>query len=469
MGTLSEKALENLKEMSFTVKDDPQRPVYHFLPPAFWMNDPNAPLFYRGEYHLFYQFNPFDDKWGDIHWGHAKSKDLIHWEHLPVALEPSEEKDETHCFSGDCIINKGIPTIIYTSIGPDKLPKGGAEQWMALGDKDMVNWTKYKENPIMTLDIHEELEIEDWRDPFIWKEDDCWYAVLGGHLTKPTRPAVFLYKSGDLYNWDFLKPLIVESRKRGKNFECPNFFKMGNKYVLIVSPHKRVLYSVGEFKEGKFLPGKWNILDYGTFFYATNILKDKKNDRIILFGWVQGGGDISGWNGCLSLPRVISLDDRDVLTITPLPELKLLRDEHFQFKKQKIGEDLPILPKGAYESTLEIKTKIKNISSEVFYFKLYDQEKVDRKNSFGFDFHKKRFWVGKEKAKLDLFRDTEVMNLHIFIDHSIFEVYINDNICLTSKIALKNQKAFSPIISSKSGTIHIIKMDIWTMNSIWSS
>ena len=219
MGNLSKKALENLKEINFKVKKDPQRPVYHFLPLAFWMNDPNGPLLYQGEYHLFYQFNPFDDKWGNIHWGHAKSKDLVHWEHLPVALEPSKEKNETHCFSGDCVINEGTPTIIYTSIGPNKLPKDGAEQWMALGDNGMANWTKFGENPIMTLDIHEGLNVEDWRDPFIWKEGEYWYAVLGGHLPKPIRPAVFLYKSDDLYNWQFLNPLIIKSRKSGKNIK----------------------------------------------------------------------------------------------------------------------------------------------------------------------------------------------------------------------------------------------------------
>ena len=87
------------------------RPIFHFMPEKNWMNDPNGVVFYKGEYHLFYQYNPNGDQWGTIHWGHAKSKDLVHWEHLPIALYPSNDKGELHCFSGCAVINDGEPTI----------------------------------------------------------------------------------------------------------------------------------------------------------------------------------------------------------------------------------------------------------------------------------------------------------------------------------------------------------------------
>ena len=114
-------AKESIEKARKIAEKCPYRPTYHFLAPANWMNDPNGPIFYKGEYHLFYQHNPYGDKWGHVHWSHAKSRDLVHWEHLPIALDPSNELGEEHCFSGCCINNNGVPTIIYTSIGPKRL------------------------------------------------------------------------------------------------------------------------------------------------------------------------------------------------------------------------------------------------------------------------------------------------------------------------------------------------------------
>ena len=145
----------------------PYRPKYHFLPKANWMNDPNGPIFYKGEFHLFYQHNPYGEQWGNIHWGHAKSKDLVHWQHLPIALIPNHELGEEHCFSGCCVNNDGTPSIIYTSIGPERLPSTGAEQWMATSSDDMITWQKSPHNPLMTIDIHGDLDIREWRDPYI--------------------------------------------------------------------------------------------------------------------------------------------------------------------------------------------------------------------------------------------------------------------------------------------------------------
>jgi beta-fructofuranosidase len=468
MNNRSTKILENLREINSKVKKDPQRPVYHFLPPAYWMNDPNGPIFYNGKYHLFYQFNPVDDTWGNIHWGHATSKDLVYWEHLPIALKPSNERSETHCFSGDCIINEeGTPIIIYTSIGPDKLPKDGAEQWIAIGNETMTKFTKKNENPVMTLAIHKDLEVKDWRDPFLWKEGDYWYAVLGGHLVSPTRPVLLLYRSKNLYEWEFLHPLIIGSKKRGRNWECPNFFNLGKRHMLVVSPHSRVIYSIGKYENEKFIPDTWNILDYGKCYYATNMLEDEKKERLILLGWIKGGGDISGWNGCLSLPRVLSLDVNEELVIEPLPELKRLRNQHYQLTNQSIKNIQPLFPKDNYVSTIEIKGEIDIGTSNKFGINLNSQEKINKGYSFGYDINEKRFWAGKEKAKIDLLTDSNIIKLHLFIDHSVFEIYLNNKFCISSRIFLRNKNGFNPNIFSDTGEIEIQKLDLWTLEPIW--
>ncbi len=174
------------------------RPIYHFLAPANWMNDPNGTLFYKGEYHLFYQLNPYKNKWGRIHWGHAKSKDLVHWEHLPIALLPSRTKGERHCFSGCCVDDDGRPTILYTKIGSIRDVFTGAEQWLARGDENLRQWVKCEDNPVMDDSLHGDLKVRQWRDPYIWKQDGTWYCVLGGHFRWKHKGVVLLYRSKDL-------------------------------------------------------------------------------------------------------------------------------------------------------------------------------------------------------------------------------------------------------------------------------
>ncbi len=158
------------------VKADPNRPIFHSQPPANWNNDPNGTLFYKGYYHLFYQHNPFNDRWSWMHWGHMRSKDLVHWEHLPIALWPSLEKGEKHCFSGSAIVNRhGEPMLFYTSIGHD-----APEQWVAIPkDDELIEWEKHPENPILSIGDHKGETIVDWRDPQLIHEGDETFMVGG--------------------------------------------------------------------------------------------------------------------------------------------------------------------------------------------------------------------------------------------------------------------------------------------------
>src|ERR1041385_6268748 len=162
---------------------DPTRPVYHFHPPAFWNNDPNGPIYYQGYYHMFYQHNPYGDGWGHMHWGHARSRDLVHWQHLPIALWPSEDLGEEHVFSGCAVLpRRGPPMIFYTSIARGKPAETYAEQWAAIGDKNMLSWQKFPGNPVLTEALHGDRKVYDWRDPFVFQHKNVTYMVLGGNL-----------------------------------------------------------------------------------------------------------------------------------------------------------------------------------------------------------------------------------------------------------------------------------------------
>src|SRR5215472_7642889 len=135
----SQLGMGSLREKLAT---DPQRPRYHFMPAANWMNDPNGPLQWKGEYHLFYQYNPNGAFWGTMHWGHARSKDLVHWEHLPIALAPTPGgPDKGGVFSGSAFVNQGVPTLVYTGVDPEV-------QCLATS-ADIIHWTKFNANPVI--------------------------------------------------------------------------------------------------------------------------------------------------------------------------------------------------------------------------------------------------------------------------------------------------------------------------------
>lgn len=178
-------------------QSDPLRPHYHFGPPAHWMNDPNGTIFIDGEYHLFYQFNPYAPRWGQIHWGHSKSSDLAHWEHLPIALTPAYEQGEQHCFSGCCVNDNGTPTIFYTSIG-GRLGLAnvwrGAQQWKARGDPALIHWQRGQDNPFVSQALHPR-KVYHWRDPYIWRNNHEWRMVLAGKYLGDKGGSVFMYSS----------------------------------------------------------------------------------------------------------------------------------------------------------------------------------------------------------------------------------------------------------------------------------
>ena len=263
--TLLIKANASVAEARNKTSQDPLRPVYHLTTPANWINDPNGPIYFNGEYHMFFQHNPYGSNWGNMSWGHAVSKDLVYWQHLPIALTPNPGSyDKDGVFSGCCVINDGVPTIMYTGVSPEV-------QCIARSYDNMRTWVKYEGNPVIPKRPRDDLE--GFRDPFAWKEGNMWYAVIGSGIKNQGGTAL-LYKSPDTLSWEYMHPLCIGF---GQNWECPNFFKLGDKHVLVVSPHGEVKYSIGDYKNHTFTPGLWQRMDFGERegFYAPNCLEDE--------------------------------------------------------------------------------------------------------------------------------------------------------------------------------------------------
>jgi beta-fructofuranosidase len=395
---------------------DPLRPRYHFAAPARWMNDPNGTIFINGEYHLFYQLNPYASHWGEIHWGHARSRDLVRWEHLPIALAPAYERGEHHCFSGCCVNDNGTPTIFYTSIGGLLGVANawrGAQQWKATGDSFLTRWQLAEDNPFLNQAMHPR-KVYDWRDPYIWKEDDGWRMVLAGKHFGDRGGSVYMYSSPDLQTWSFNGTIF---KHRNKGAECPNVLKFGDRHVLIISPFSQVQYAVGKFEAGKFLSERWLTLDHGRDFYATNTFIDEEKEYKLV-GWLKVPGNGS-WHGCLSLPRQVTLSDAGELRILPAKTLETLR-----------VESIPLQDSTPSGNSLEIKASFqKSASASTVGLILQDDE---HEYPLTVDWSSGELQVLHEKRKLEQFDPARPLNLHIFIDHSVVEVFVNERESLTT-------------------------------------
>jgi beta-fructofuranosidase len=420
------KADASVAEAASRVQKDSDRPAYHFLAPANWMNDPNGPIYHNGYYHMFYQHNPYGDGWGNMHWGHARSRDLMKWEHLPIALWPSKEAGEDHVFSGCATIRKdGRPLILYTSIGRGKSATDYAEQWVALGDKDLIRWEKPSGNPALEPSIHNGNTVWDWRDPFLFKYKKEDYLVLGGNLNhgKGGEAVVKLYKSKDelLMHREYLGVLFTHPDRKVVNIECPNFFELNGKWVLIISPHKRVEYFVGNFDGRKFTPEKNGLLDYSGNFYAPNSTTDDQGRRL-LWGWVRGFKDGRGWNGCLTLPRVLEVSPEGMLWQRPAIEVtKLATNTIYKGEHVALNQPLKLQSK-----TDQFELKVSLLAGDHLGIRMTQPQRPE----FGITFSDGEMKAGKEKFPVKLSAG-EPLNLRIFVDHSVVELYANNSVAFT--------------------------------------
>lgn len=193
---VTEKSRQVVDPRRLELATDPHRPLYHFLSPANWMNDPNGAIFWDGRFHLFYQHNPHGAFWGTIHWGHAVTDDLVHWTDLPIALAPDPDgPDRSGCASGTAVAGADVPTLIYYGI-----PDGYC---IATSDDDLVTWKKHPANPVIP---HPPEGTEEGRafDPCAWREGDEWYSLSGGQI-EGVGDTSFLFRSDDLVKWDYIE------------------------------------------------------------------------------------------------------------------------------------------------------------------------------------------------------------------------------------------------------------------------
>jgi len=463
------RAMASVAEAVPRAEADPTRPVYHFRPPANWMNDPNGPIYHKGYYHMFYQHNPYGDQWGNMHWGHARSRDLVRWEHLPIALWPSKEAGEEHVFSGCALINPlGQPMIFYTSIALGKSAGEYAEQWAAIGDDDLIHWQKHPSNPVLAEALHGGVKVYDWRDPFVFQDQGTTFMVLGGHVNKAKdlRAVVNLYQATnrELTQWKYLGVLFSHPDEQVKNIECPNFFKLGKRWVLVISPHGPVQYFVGDFDAAahEFKPVQRGILDIGGNYYAPNCMLDP-NGRRLMWGWINGFKGGPGWNGCLTMPRVLTVGSDDQLRQEPAPELKKLRGKKSKSTEVALGNPAQFIEtvKG---DTLEIIAEFEPGDAESFGLKVRRSDDGQRETVVSYDGH--QLEVAGAKVAFTLLPNEKTLKLHVFLDRSVMEVFANNRACFT-RVIHPGESDLGTGAFAMGGKVRLRSLEAWPLGSIW--
>lgn len=492
-------------------RNDPYRPEYHASPPGHWMNEPHAPFFYSGKYHMNYQFNPTGPYWAQIHWGHWASDDMVHWYDLRESIFPENDTIAPDgIWSGSATYDKnGIPVLFYTFGNWSK----GYNQGVAMAtpeditDTNLMNWVKYPE-PTITQKPGQAMMAE-FRDPFAWKDyenENKWYMLVGSGKRGPTvsRPegTAWFYESDDLKFWqlkgEFYKTDFDKYPELAGIWELPVLLPIGKypngemKYIFMCSPVVRGLniwYLIGNIDKQKFcfvpdneIPQQMNYGRAG--FTAPSGMVDPKTGRVIVFT-LSHGGKGPAWSGNMGLPVEISLDKDNDLIISPIKELEDLRKEELVSIKnsnilkannvlRRIGGDmleilLEIDPMNSRRCGIKVRKSPDGSEETVIYYNGVTKNiGIDGTNSTRDKTLLERY-IGQNMKLVSegpLSLKGEHLKLHIYIDKSMLEVYANSRKAITTRTYPGLKESVGLEVFSD-GKIKVKSLHVWELKSIY--
>ena len=379
-------------EKKYLPYTDSEQPRFHVTGGIGWINDPNGFAPYKGEYHLFFQYYPYDTKWGPMHWGHVKTSDFVRWERLPAALAPDPDYDRNGCFSGSSVeLPDGRQLLMYTGVRNIRRRNGKIDsfqtQCIAVGDG--VDYDKYEANPVIDAStLPEGASVHDFRDPKIWREDGKFYAVIGNR-PEDGSGSILLYESEDAIHWQFVSVLAACHNQYGRMWECPDFFPLDGKHVLLVSPQEMAAIGL-EFHPGNAnvaLIGKFDrktnhllreyvqAIDYGLDFYAPQTLLTEDGRRVMI-AWMQNWETSTckveelRFFGQMSLPRELSVRNGR-LCQNPVRELEQYRGVLIDYHNVLINGETSLRGISGRYLDMTVTLRPGNESSMYKWFRLY--------------------------------------------------------------------------------------------------
>ncbi|XP_013384146.1 uncharacterized protein LOC106154361 [Lingula anatina] len=478
---------------------------YHFSPEKNWMNDPNGLLYYRGKYHLFYQYNPFGIRWGHMSWGHAVSEDLVHWEHWPIAIP---ETGDIMAFSGSAVAdvhntsgfsrNGAVPLVaIYTGYNSSKAANEKQDQRLSYSLDGGRSWTMYAGNPVLQIEEHH------FRDPkVIWYEPSQSWIML----VAKARDNIFqFYSSPNLKDWTYMSDLGPNGTIPTGEWECPDLFPLNvtgetgvQKWVLPISvgkdsvPRRGVMYFIGSFNGTHFTPDEpvAKYLDFGEDFYAANSWNNFVDGRRLWMGWMCSWRycqdiETNPWRGAQTMVRVLSLERENggdiVLLQKPIKEMgKLRTGVEWKYRntdittvKQKLTTDK------VHGRLLEVKAEFKpKAGTEKVGFSIL-QGPIEE-TLVGYNHVNKTVYVDRSRSGFidprmgtidvaKVYLQGGILNLHFFVDWSSVEVFANGGRqVITNRVfPNKTDDGFGAYVIGSD--IEVVNLEIYELKTTWQN
>lgn len=460
------------------------RPVYHFAPQWGWMNDPNGMVYKDGEYHLFYQYNPYGSRWGNMNWGHAISRDLVSWEHMPVAISPDGLGT---IFSGSAVVDKdntagfGANAIVafYTQASARQM------QSIAYSTDNGRTFKKYAGNPVLTGDV------ADFRDPKVsWHE--------GTHkwiLTLAVGQEIRFYSSPNLKDWTYESNFGEGQGNHGGVWECPDLFELPvagtsqKKWVLIVNINpggpfggSATQYFVGSFDGHMFVnesPKATKWMDFGKDHYATVTWSNAPQNRVIALAWMsnwQYANEVPTmqYRSSNSVPRDLRLfvkDGETYLQSAPSPELLALRKNKVMSKSFSVGKAYTIDQlmsdnKGTYEITMTVRQKKQgNLSMRLM-------NEQGEEIEYSLDMAKRELTCIRDKSGVAGFSKdfitptvTQVdggdLQLRFLVDRSSVEAFVNDGRFVMTNLVFPHTPYNKVMFSATGGSVSVKNFTVY--------
>ena len=464
---------------------DPHRPIYHYINPEGMLNDPNGLCYWRGHWHLFYQAYPPEDT--RQHWGHAISEDLVHWRDLPYCIYPDPEEK---CFSGATLVEQDQVVAMYhgTEVG---------NMVAVSSDPLLLNWQKVANKAVIPIKSTDGSALP-YRvfDPCIWKKKGMYYSLSAG--TKPEGPAGkpmranFLFRSADLEHWEYLHPFVEDDAYTlvGDDGACPYFWPIGNRHMLLFFSHMSGgQYLLGDYDvvADKFIVTHGAKFNFGAAgpsgVHAPSATPDGEGGVIAIFN-MNPGKPTENWNQIMTLPRRLTVEGDDVF-MAPAGDLESLREMPKHFENITLPANEEVVFDTVRGNAIELIAEIDPGTAPMVEMNVL--RSPSREEYTRIAFFKERGFRGQSLISLDssyastapdvrsrapetapvVLEDDEMLELRVFIDKSVVEVFVNGKQCVAARVYPDREDSLGISFRSQGVDSKLVSLSTWQMKSIW--